>query len=664
MTVKNRYGKTTRRDGSPLYEMTESDRDALHALRDRWRDNAMRTDTMSDEDRRIAAESLRGIYRAIGRDEPRKIVFVRSPREMRFVAGIAVGVEYLRAHPDVEARLFGGHVSMDTLTAAIRRAAINFYGVGSAVAEAVDKAVDVAVAVAAAEAVAAAVTEAVDVAVDEAAAEAVAAAVTEAVDVAVAAAVDEAVAVGEAEVVAVAVDEAVDEAVDVDVAVAVAVDEAVTAAVTEAVAAAVDVDVDVAAAVDEAVAAAVDVDVDEAVAVAAAVDEAAADAVDEVVAAAVDEVVAAAVDEAVAVAVDEAVTEAALISYLLQCVNRTHWYSRWYSMGNLRPWRFVRVGFYRNVAKLIAGDYPVFDLDRDYAEHAGPRWLLHDVAIVCDRPDVLKLRDSDGRSHCEDGPVVKWRDGAASYYWHGTRVPRRVIEDPASYTREEILAIKNSEVVRALAEKLGWEAFLGKLGALTISTCAIACNGEDGQSVTLKYELLETQDNFADGQPKWLRMQSPRLQDGNQPYYIEAVDPRLTSAESARTWRTRRRDGHWPSVGECNVRLSLPDWSVRQGDIVFHYISDADANDLLENKPEKLSGPSLVTGATTGHSHTLVGEFELFDLGDGRKLIHRLGESLMVTHDEHLTVRLDADWTIQSVARQYDREHGWVNVED
>ena len=38
MTKRNRYGKTTKPDGSPLYEMSEEDRVKLYAWRDKWSD--------------------------------------------------------------------------------------------------------------------------------------------------------------------------------------------------------------------------------------------------------------------------------------------------------------------------------------------------------------------------------------------------------------------------------------------------------------------------------------------------------------------------------------------------------------------------------------------------------------------------------------------------
>jgi hypothetical protein len=239
------------------------------------------------------------------------------------------------------------------------------------------------------------------------------------------------------------------------------------------------------------------------------------------------------------------------------------------------------------------------------------------------------------------------------------KVPAAVIEDPKSYTRDDILAERNSEVVRAIAEKLGWDDFTIRLGAVTVDTCDIESDGEDGQLCKLTYELLESDHTFDDNQPKWLKMQSPELNDETQPYYVEPVDPELETASAARTWKMRRSDGSWPSVTQCNHGLQ-PDWSVRHGDVVFHAIERPENLASLK----KLPGNVLVAGSATGHSHTLIGEANVYELPDGCKIIERVSENLSVCHQEHKTTALPAQYYRQSIARQYDREHGWANVED
>ncbi|MEN6535461.1 MAG: DUF6745 domain-containing protein [Bryobacteraceae bacterium] len=276
---------------------------------------------------------------------------------------------------------------------------------------------------------------------------------------------------------------------------------------------------------------------------------------------------------------------------------------------------------------------------------------------MCDRPEIISL-DERGRRHCETGPAIKWRDGYSMYYWHGVRVPARLIERPESYTAAEIRKIRNSEIARALAERMGWDKFTGALGATVIDDCDIEAHGEDGQRCTLHYELLELNDQFSDRQPRFLRMQSPVLRDGTQPRYIDPVDPGLETARAARAWRTQRRDGSWPTVAECNRGL-VPDWDVRHGDVVFHRVKPQDVKKL-----KILPGNSLVSGSATGHSHSLVGVANVYQLGDGTRLVERVSESLAIDHEEHKLTQLPGAWYRQSIARQYDAEHGWVNVED
>jgi hypothetical protein len=322
----------------------------------------------------------------------------------------------------------------------------------------------------------------------------------------------------------------------------------------------------------------------------------------------------------------------------------------------LRPWHCVYAGFFKHVAKIWDGS-EYFDNHENYAAHAGPRRMYAQFAMVCDRPEVIAL-DERGRKHCESGPAIKWRDGYEMFYWHGVRVPARLIEQPESYTTEEVRGMHNGEITRALAERLGWDRFIEKLGVSVVDSCSIEADGEDGQRCALTYELLQSDHRFAERQPKWLRMQSPVLKDGTQPQYIEPVDPDLKTAKAARAWRTRRADGSWPSVAECN-RGTGPDWSVRHGDVVFHAVALQDVSAL-----KLLVGKDLVTGSATGHSHSLIGEARVYDCGDGTKLVQRVGDVLVVDHQEHQASALPDEWYRQSIARQYDAEHGWSNVED
>ena len=172
-------------------------------------------------------------------------------------------------------------------------------------------------------------------------------------------------------------------------------------------------------------------------------------------------------------------------------------------------------------------------------------WLFFPTAtelIAVPRPALRIVGD---RLHAADGPAVSWPNGKRYWFWHGTQVSQRVIETPESFSADELRAERNSEVSRALAERLGWERYLAALGTRSLDVWIDPHTG-------LRYELLDLLERRGDRQPRWLRMLSPTLIDGTQPQYIEPVDPGLRTAAAARRWQFRDADGDWPTVAACN----------------------------------------------------------------------------------------------------------------
>lgn len=173
--------------------------------------------------------------------------------------------------------------------------------------------------------------------------------------------------------------------------------------------------------------------------------------------------------------------------------------------------------------------------------------LFEEMAIVIRRPTFVK-KDSEGRMHCADGPSIAWRDGAALYFWHGVQVPKQLIMTPETVTGEQILGVKNSEVARAVSEKLGWDEYLRRTGASVIDTWT-------DDRTKLRYELLELKQakNWT-LMPKLLKMQSPELNDGSQPFYVEPVDPGCKTAKAARRWQFPNPDGSFLTPEQCNEK--------------------------------------------------------------------------------------------------------------
>ena len=95
----------------------------------------------------------------------------------------------------------------------------------------------------------------------------------------------------------------------------------------------------------------------------------------------------------------------------------------------------------------------------EVARGAGCWWPHRSGVVLCDRPARLSL-DEQGRLHNEAGSAVEYPDGWRIWAWHGVRVARHVIEEPASLTAREVLAMDDVEVRRVMIERMGNGSFL------------------------------------------------------------------------------------------------------------------------------------------------------------------------------------------------------------
>ena len=160
---------------------------------------------------------------------------------------------------------------------------------------------------------------------------------------------------------------------------------------------------------------------------------------------------------------------------------------------------------------------------RNYLRVAWDSVLLDDVAIVVAQP-LLIARDRDGNLHSSTGPAIRWRDGSGDWSWHGVWVNERMIMAPREYSREEFLAITDTEQRRALGESAGWGHITSLLGATVVDSWTDPLTG-------LAYDLLVA------GAERWLQKQSPALINGSQPTYVEPVHEGLVTAQAARKWQ-------------------------------------------------------------------------------------------------------------------------------
>ncbi|MEI7745035.1 MAG: DUF6745 domain-containing protein [Chloroflexota bacterium] len=98
------------------------------------------------------------------------------------------------------------------------------------------------------------------------------------------------------------------------------------------------------------------------------------------------------------------------------------------------------------------------------ARSAGPWWAHPHGVVISERP--LRMgEDAEGRFHAADGPALVYPDGTTSWFWHGVRVGRTVVEAPESLTVADVLNERNVEARRIAVERMGAERFLREGGA-------------------------------------------------------------------------------------------------------------------------------------------------------------------------------------------------------
>ena len=149
---------------------------------------------------------------------------------------------------------------------------------------------------------------------------------------------------------------------------------------------------------------------------------------------------------------------------------------RYWQGGNQWSGYASYLNFFKDVAQLPI-DFSKWEPYETLDLHGGPRLLHEKFCIISDRPEVL-LVDGQNRPHGEDGPFCRWRDGAALYSWHGTRIPARWIEQRETLDPKEVIAHENVEMRAAGAAIVGWPRMLSVLNARVINDSGSADIGQ------------------------------------------------------------------------------------------------------------------------------------------------------------------------------------------
>jgi hypothetical protein len=90
-------------------------------------------------------------------------------------------------------------------------------------------------------------------------------------------------------------------------------------------------------------------------------------------------------------------------------------------------------------------------------------WPYRDLTVLSSGPTTVRL-DEQGRLHAADGPAIAFGPALRLYAWHGTMVPRRVV-DGRLLDVHRILHERNAELRRMMIERYGLARFRREAGA-------------------------------------------------------------------------------------------------------------------------------------------------------------------------------------------------------
>jgi len=173
----------------------------------------------------------------------------------------------------------------------------------------------------------------------------------------------------------------------------------------------------------------------------------------------------------------------------------------------------------RDIIGLQLPEFEKYKFWEEAAIHGTFRVMGDDFCIVSDFPEVLKV-DDENRSHCQDGPSHRWRDGWELYHWHGVSIPKEWIMNPGHLTAEMAITWENIEQRRAACEILGWAKILKELKAKVIDT-----DGDPEIGELLEVELPGI------GKEKFLRVLC-----GTGREFALPVPPEMKTALEAQSW--------------------------------------------------------------------------------------------------------------------------------
>lgn len=158
----------------------------------------------------------------------------------------------------------------------------------------------------------------------------------------------------------------------------------------------------------------------------------------------------------------------------------------------------------------------------EIAKSAGWWWSFDEVAVLTERPTIIKL-DNEKRLHNEHGPSVAYPDGWALYHYHGVDIPEEWITEGLP-SASVALNWENVEQRRAACEMIGWDNILNELDAKVVD------EDPDPEIGTLLEVTLPNGDEEPT-QEKFLRVLC-----GTGRTFALPVPPEMTTALEAQAW--------------------------------------------------------------------------------------------------------------------------------
>ena len=204
-------------------------------------------------------------------------------------------------------------------------------------------------------------------------------------------------------------------------------------------------------------------------------------------------------------------------------VNIFHSYSSYIGLSN-----YGRISFYDFFEKIDILDNFNFKQYKKILKSGVFNAYEFDNCVFAIQPPIYVELNSQGRLHSTSTAAVKFRDGSSYYFINGRPIPKWVVENKDSITKDQFLNEKNLDIKGAIYEVLGSKGIMNLLGAEITDTNTIHHANGDIETV----ELLKTKETFpelGDDPMAWVKMTCPSTGTN----YLVGVDPQYNDAIEA-----------------------------------------------------------------------------------------------------------------------------------